>query len=389
MIKARIAVFLFTVIILAIFGSIAILYARGYRLGLREEKISISTRGLLVINSDPTGAQVFVDNELKTATNNTISLIPGTYNIQVKKEGFLPWEKLITIEKETVTQIDAFLVQLAPSLTALTFSGAFSPTLSPDFSKISYGVPTNSDNEEKAGLWVLETVNLPLGFNKDARRITDGNLLESSWEWSPDGREILLTTKNGVFLLDTSIFTPQTQRVNVASRVEEIRKEWDAELAKRETSKLTQLPDEIEKVFKQHATNIKFSPDENRILYTAESQASIPTGLVKPLPGSSTQAESRNLKEGASYVYDIKEDKNFLVGNPGENLSWLSNSLNLLLPSEDKISILDYDGTNKQVVFTGNYEYPHAYPSTSSNRILLLTNFGGESVPNLYWLSLK
>jgi hypothetical protein len=51
---------------------------------------------------------------------------------------------------------------------------------------------------------------------------------------------------------------------------------------------------------------------------------------------------------------------------------------------------MDYDATNKQVVFTGNYQYPHAYPSGSTSRAIILTNFGSTTSPlNLYWLGLK
>jgi hypothetical protein len=390
MIKIRILVLLSSLIFTALAGSFAILYARGYRLKLGGgEKIALTPRGLLVANSDPSGAQVYVNGELETATNNTISLTPNIYDVLIKKDGFSAWQKRITIEKEVVSQVDAFLISLAPSFTPLTYSGIFNPQLSHDFSKIAYGVPTNGENNEKSGLWILETVNLPLGFNKDPRQITDGDLTDANWEWSPDGREILLTTKFGIFLLDTTQFTAQNKRVNVASKMEEIRLSWQEKTDKRLSSQLSQLPDEIEKIFTRNTANIKFSPDENRILYTASGSATIPEGVVKELPGASTQKETRDIKDKEMYVYDIKEDKNFKVGE-AQIIYWLANSLNLLIPEEEKITITDYDGTNKQTVLAGSYTFPHAYPSTSNNRVLILTNFGGPtSMPNLYWLSLK
>ena len=125
--RLRVFVLLSTMTIVGIIGVIAILYARGFRLRTDEQKLTIGPTGLLVANSDPTGAQVFVDDELKTATDNSISLTPGAYVVSIKKDGFLAWNKTITIEKETVTQVDAFLVSAAPSLTALTFSGAVNP----------------------------------------------------------------------------------------------------------------------------------------------------------------------------------------------------------------------------------------------------------------------
>lgn len=383
-------IFLLTVVVLVIFGTVAILYARGYRFGLSERnKITITPRGLLVANSDPNGAQVYINGELTTATNNTVSLSPGTYDVGIKKEGYLSWEKRVVIEKETVTQVDAFLIPAAPSLTALTFSGVFNPKFSPDYSKIAYGVPVNNENGEKAGLWVLEMVNLPLGFNRDPRQITDGDLSQATWEWSPDGREILLLTKNGTFLLNAGEYTAQNQRVNVASKIEIIRQEWSEKREKVLGSQLSKLEDEIESVLTRKAKEIQFSPDENRILFTASGSATIAEGVVKQLPGSSTQKQEREIKDGKSYVYDIKEDRNFAVGEVGETLYWLPNSLNLLLPKENNIIVTDYDGTNRQTVFSGSYQYPYAYPSTGVNRILILTNVGGQEITNLYWLGLK
>lgn len=389
MARLRVFVLLSTFVIVGLIGAIAILYARGYRVQPNEDNITLGPTGLLVANSDPTGAQVIVNDELKTATDNSISLPPGAYKVSIKKEGYLAWEKEITIEKEAVTQVDAFLVSSAPSLTALTFSGAINPRASEDFSKIAYVVPPDSDNLERAGLWIMETVNLPLGFNRDPRRITDGDLTKAVYEFSPDAREILLTTSNITSQLNISEFTPQAARVNIAPQAQTIKNEWQEIKNTRLAAKLAPLPDEIEAIIGA-AKDILFSPDENRILYTATAEAAIPEGMVPKLPGSSTQPEERQLNPDKKYVYDIREDRNFAVGNPEEIIYWVSNSLNLVIPEDGKITIIDYDGTNRKTVFSGSYVYPVAYPSTNVNRLLLLTNFGAsDSLTNLYWLSLK
>jgi hypothetical protein len=51
---------------------------------------------------------------------------------------------------------------------------------------------------------------------------------------------------------------------------------------------------------------------------------------------------------------------------------------------------MDYDGTNRQEVYSGSYIAPHAFPTVNKERLLILTNLGADSVlPNLYSLSLK
>lgn len=404
--KLRLFILLLTFIILGIFGTIAILFARGFRLNLTQDNVSLSQKGLLLANSDPNGAQVYVDGDLKTATNNTVSLDPGVHNVVVKKEGFLDWQKEIVIEKEVVTQVNAFLVPTAPSLSALTLTGAINPTANKDLTKLAYVVPQNTDQaantatrsaqantseETKEGLWVLEMSNLPLGFSRDPKRVTEGNLTNASIRWSPDGRQILLTQGNNSYLLDVSEFTPsqelQSKRIINTANLEE---SWQEESNQIVESQLDKLPDQIQELFLSSANNLRFSPDEDKILYTATGSATIPDGLIKPLPGSSTQPQERNIAPNNQYVYDFKEDRNFKVGTENDLIMWMPNSLNLLIPGEETVFISDYDGQNKQTVFTGSFTYPEVFPSGSTGRIIISTNFGSQSTyNNLYWLGLK
>jgi len=387
MTKIRILVFLSTILVVGIIGVLASYYARGYRF---DQTLKLNPSGLFVANSDPTGAQVFIDGELKTATNATINLAPGTYDVVLRKEGFLPWSKRLTINKEIVTQIDANLFRSAPSLSAITFSGAFNPSVSPDLGKIAYGVPLQPDDGEKAGLWVIETINLPLGFNRDPRRITDGDLKSATWVWSPDSRQILLTTKTGVFLLDTSTFTPQSQRINIATNVSKTLADWDQKEQNKLTSLLSRLPNDLNSIFLRKANDIVFSPDENKFLYTASDSANIPEGLIKSLPGSSTQKEVRNIIKDHMYIFDIKEDKNFEVSDSPKTIYWFASSSNLVIPEKDSVAIIDYDGTNKETIYAGSYTSPDAFPTPASNRIFILTNLGAQnSTSNLYSLNLK
>lgn len=359
------------------------LYARGYRLDRKTFKFV--PKGILVIKSDPDGAQIFINGELETATNATISLAPGTYDISIKKDGYFSWNKRLTIEKEIVTQADAHLFRVVPSLSPITFSGVGEATPSDDFTKIAYSVP-------EGGLWVIETTNLPLGFSRDPRRITDGALKGASWEWSPDGREILLTTTNGVFLLGAGTFTPQNSRINIVSTKKQLLADWEKERKQKLNGQIASLPDPLVDLLSRKTSSVFFSPDKSKILYTASSSATLADGLIKHVPGASTQKQERNIRPGKTYVYDIKEDRNFLVEDRLQNkrIAWLATSGHLLLAENEKVSILDYDGTNKQAVYTGSYVSPNGFSTLSNNRILILTDLGASnSLPNLYSLNLK
>ncbi len=400
--KIRLLILLLTFLIVGSVGAVVSLYARGYRLNSTEMKLK--PNGLLVIKSVPDGAQIIIDGKLNTATNATLPLPPGTYDARIKKEGFLDWNKRLNIDKEIVTEVTAHLFKSTPSLSAVTFSGVINPTPSRDFTKIAYVVPTSFTNENTKGLWIFETINLPLGFARDPKRITDGDLANASYIWSPDGRQILLTTTKGVFLIDTINFTPESKLINVLSQKETILMKWNLEKNKLLESQIAKLPIEMQDVLRRKSAQIRFSPDEDMILYSASASANLPSKLIPQLPGSSTQKEERDLRTGKTYVYDIKEDRNFLVDEDSKDLqieggysdgflrrlSWYPSSRNLVLADKDKVIIMDYDGTNRQVVYSGSYIAPNAFATISLDRLLVLTNLGATTgIPNLYSLSLK
>ncbi|OGM81344.1 hypothetical protein A2361_01570 [Candidatus Woesebacteria bacterium RIFOXYB1_FULL_40_26] len=387
--KIRLLVITLTILIVGSLGYLATLYARGFRFDTKTFKFT--PNGILVIKSDPSGAQIFINGELKTASDASISVSPGTYDVTLKKEGFISWNKRLTIEKEVVTEADVSLFRTVASLSPITFSGCVNPKVSFDYARIACFIPQND-----IGLWVIETFNLPLGFVREPRRVTDGDLTDTIWDFSPNDRQILLTTKQGMFLLDTGTFTPQAQRVNVASRKNTILAEWEEEKQIKLTAQLRNLSPEVADILNRKASSVAFSFDETKVLYTASGSATLRDNLIPSLPGSSTQKQERDIKEGNTYIYDIKEDRNFLVYegeiNPATTaLRWFPTSQNLILAEDGKITIMDYDGTNRQVIYSGSYIAPNAYPSSSPGKLLILTNLGATdaSFPNLYSLSLK
>ncbi len=389
MTKIRILIFLSTLLVVGIAGIFVSYYARGYRFNF--ETFTFLPNGILVVKSEPDGASLYINGELRTATNATVSLAPGTYDIEVKKDGFFSWYKRLVIEKEIVTQASVSLFKTVPSLSPVTFAGASNPVISEDESKVAYLITPSSENgSDKIGLWVMDIYNLPLGFTREARRVTDGDLTGATYVFSPDAKQLLLTTSNGVFVIESGSFTSQSQRVNTTSQKETILAQWEKDKKTKQEALLKYVPLQISEIFERKTKELVFSPDENMILYQASSSATLPTGLVKELPGSSTQKEERNIEEDRIYVYDIKEDKNFLIDSGDVMPYWLPTSRHLLLPQEAQISIMDHDGTNKQTVYSGSYTYPFAYPFSNTSKLLILTSLGSESAnPNLYSLTIK
>lgn len=380
MTRLRVIVLLITIVVVGVAGYFFILYANGYRLNNQNKLVA---NGLLVANSDPNGAQIIIDGKLNSATNATIPLPPGSYDVKIKKDGYIDWEKKIEIQNGVVTEVDASIFPQAASLNPITFAGAINPIVSSDYSKIVYG--------DSTGIWVVETINLPIGFNSQPAKITD--LIPDSnttWQWSPDSREVLVSTKTANYLLDVSKTTPQGQLTDITSTLTKTKSDWLTTKDKELSSLLSKLPTGLMSIFEEKTKDISFSPDQTKILYTATASASVPTGLISPLPGSSTQKETRDLVKGHVYVFDLKEDRNFEITDVTGPLYWFPSSRNLLIPEKDKVLISDYDDTNRQTIYGGSYVYPMAFSTPNINRIFILTNLGAvKGISNLYSLNLR
>lgn len=399
-------------IIIAISSAI-IAYGRGYRLNLRKPTKLLPT-GLISATSDPVGAQVLINGQLKTATNNSLSIDPNWYTVQIRKEGFIPWEKKLRVQGEVVTRADAFLFPTNPSLSPITTSGVLSPTLSPDGTMIAFLLPTEAitDGIKKAGLWTLELADRPLGGrNRDPKFIVEGSFTKAHLEWSPDATKILVTEGTKSTLYDLSK-TP-TQIISPS----EIH-EWPKEKASRDRQKLSAFKQPFIDVATTSARLLSFSPDETKLLYEATFAATIPLIISPPLVGGNTTEEERSIKPGSLYVYDSKEDKNYVILNAKEArelaptpilkqpikaggqaiqqparipVSWFPTSKHLLLSGNGKIDIMEYDRTNWTTVYSGPFDGSFITPWPTGSRIVILTNLnpGAGSLPNLYTVNLR
>ncbi len=299
-----------------IFGGtyLMIRYAQGYR---PTKTLTVRGTGLLSAGSYPTAAEVYIGGKLTTATDNTLNLSPGEYFVEIKKDGYHTWSKKLSIVEELVTETSAQLFPTSPSLEPLTYTGALTPIPAPDGTKLAFTVASSSA-QAKNGLYVQELGSSPISLNKTARQIARTEVsydyTTSSYTWSPNGSEILVAFTSGAHvLLDATRFNDLADLKDVTVRLPQILSEWELELAREERVRLLELPDFMTGVATSSATNLYFAPDGERLLYQATADLEIPPGLIPALPSSSTQTENRALKTGSWYIYDLKEDKNFLI----------------------------------------------------------------------------
>lgn len=386
----RLLITLATGVFLLVTTIITIKLAKGYRPDLKNGRLKAT--GLLLANSIPRGAQVFVNGKLTTATDDTFNLSPGEYQVKIAKDGYHPWEKKLKIEAELVAETNARLFPAVPELKPLTFTGAFKPLFSPNGNKVAFTIATASA-ELKTGIWILDLATGPLSFPPKPRQIARStpflDFSQSNYSFSPDGSKLLVNFANASYLLDSDRLN--TQLTNIKAKVAKIEEEWEEDKRLRQKTWLARFPKELQQIMTESAKIIALSPDETKILYLAEKNVKIPKDLIPKVPAASTQPEERDLKANVLYVYDRREDRNFRTHEAIENIAWFPDSRHLAFTDDKKIKIVEYDDQNETVIYAGDFEENFVAVWPDGSRLVILTNLNPDSPlpPNLYAINLK
>lgn len=397
---------LITIFILSflILGTLAaVFYGKGYRFGLSEGRLDFTGTGLLVTTSTPDGARVFVNGHLTTATDNTINLSPGDYNVKISKDGYFPWEKKLKIQKEVVTKADALLFPNAPKLESITNIGVRNSVLDPSLTKIAFAVASQS--ARKNGIYILDLSTRPiLTLQSSSSQIVDDTVdlfSQSSFAWSPDGEELMATVSARLdsarletqtsYLIDTDRFNQSPN--DVTATLSSVVASWQKELDEKEKARLDALPKRLREVVRENFKTLQWSLDDSKILYEAGKSAELPIVISPRLLGSDTILEERKIEKGAIYVYDIKEDKNFKILGffpTDRKLKWFPDSKHLIDVHDKKIEIVEYDGGNRTTIYAGPFLDNFVFPWSDPSKIVILTNLGNPNIdPNLYTIVLK
>jgi len=409
-------VVLASITLIGFFTLVAIVLARGYLPDVSSK--SFLPTGILVTTSDPDGARVFINGKLTTATNNTINLAPGSYDISIEKDGFSTWTKKVEIRKEEVIKTNVFLFPKVSDLKPLTLTGAMNPTASLDERKIAYSVASAS--ADKNGVWVIDMDGgrMLIGSFNSRQIYKDSATLKlagSKLLWSPDGSQILafagvknekFATNSGnvykdidiksvqlPYLLDSGQLNPLPQLLDVRS-LELVLSNWSDLWEEKNTLIFSKLNPKIEPFFQRNVTHLSLSVDETKFLYTATNSASIPVVNNSYLPGSNSTKQDRNLKPGNIYVYDATEDRNYFIMDSKTSkdivIAWFPSSRHLMVYNDKEIAVMEFDGSNKSTLYTGPFTRGVIVPWPNWSKIVILTSLnslsGGE---NLYTLNLR
>lgn len=404
-----------TIVLLVALG--AIFYARGFKPNFK--KGSIDRTGLIVATSTPTGANVFLDGRLTSATNTNIAYLePRTYKVRIEKDGYTTWEKDVDIREDLATEINALLLPLAPEIKPLTTTGSTNPTLSPDGSKIVYAVPG-----ERGGLYLLPMDNSPFPFRQNtkllAKNVPGADYSKSRFIWNPDSKELIarFEDENGPSGLSPR-FGEAGGEAGTASANLLVDSEKSDQTAKDVTGSLAATLTSWQQILDERAkTSALLAPDSVKDA-TAEAKAvNSPQLTVNSQKNPSTKKtvnrepltinyypsglmfspdEEKILYknwEGKNKIYDLKLKRDYTLPDVADliNISWFPDSKHLVVAQKDLISVIEADGNNKMTIYTGKFVNGFVFAHPSGTRLIILTTLtqAENSLPNLYAINLK
>jgi hypothetical protein len=395
--------------------AIAIKISKGYRPDIRTG--TLSGNGLLAVTSYPKSARVIINDKLTTVTDDKLYLTPGTYDITIERDGFHPYTKTTTIQNELVTTLDARLFPIITGTSPVTFYSVSNTSVSPDGTKVAYhlqGSPIAGDD----GLYIYNFNSnfLTAQTIKIADEFVDWSTADLIW--SPDSNQMLTvvysdTQSKGIesaYILNTKSLNNARTLTDVSFRLRQITTDWHTQYQKINSQILSLYPNNIQELLKS-SYNVYFSPDREKVIYTASSDLVLDTNkIASKLPSINNTPEDRELAQDSTYVFDLKEGTNYalkeasisstlsqrlitLESTPSADIRshllnlkaqsdsslttnhhWYPNNRQIILATESGLHIVDYDGVSPTLITRASIRQGLSIASPDGTRLLLLTN---------------
>jgi hypothetical protein len=394
----RFLITIVTILIIGIGGALAIFFAKGYRFNFQDG--AISGTGIMSITSIPDQASVYLDDHLTTATDaNVNSLLPKTYNVKIVKDGFIPWEKKVEIKQGLVSEVKATLFRSIPSVYPITYTGAVNATLSDDGGTMVYVVPedpaapVSSNLRKRSGVWVWQIGSRPLNFARggEPRQIAVSELgvdyTQASFRFSPDVNQVMAIFPDRYLLLDLNRLNDPPRDITALAEI--TIRSWDDDDKAKQQTRMAVIKDLTLRKTASDAATLKWAPDETKLLYSADGKKDFKVVDIET-------KETFNIPQANYYSWHPDSEHIVLIESaptPEQSAAQPKTDAERVVQkiAPGKISIVEFDGSNKSEIFAGNLDPEAVFVSPDGSRLMIISYLpiATASKPNLYGVNLK
>ncbi len=382
--------FLYTItfiLVVALGTAVAVFLAKGYRFSSKTG--TLAGTGIISITSIPDQASVYIDGHLTTATNTNInSLIPKEYDVKIVKDGLIPWEKKVIVKEGLITDIKATLFPAIPTVYPLTFNSLTNLNLSPDGQRMVYVVPESAEvgsstpSIKKSGIWVWDmTSSNPIAFatGREPHRVADlisgVDYTKAVFRFSPDDSQILITLPDQSLLLNENSFNNPPR--DITAVLTSTTQAWDQDQKTKDLAKLATIRDTALRTQASSSAVLKYSLDESKILMSSDGKTNF---KVADLIGGQTF----NLPKFDYYSW-LPDSRHLIV------VESLGKATSAQTFPQGKISIIEFDGSNKSEMYVGNFDPASVFSWPDQSRMVIISSVPTSTgnIPNLFGINLK
>ena len=147
--KTRTILFIFCIFLFFLAAPTIVLYSEGYRYDFEKNKVV--QIGAFYFKVLPRSAEVYLNGNLKTTTSmftGTVlieNLIPKTYQVEIRKQGYHTWSKTLEVREKQVTEAKNIILFSKEPI--FTISAADSKTINSVVSDIEKSATSTDKNK--------------------------------------------------------------------------------------------------------------------------------------------------------------------------------------------------------------------------------------------------
>jgi len=171
--------------IFAVLAPLVIAYTMGYRYNFSTGQIQKT--GVLVINSYPDEAQVYLDGKLIADETPAVikKINPNFYNVEVIKDGYLPWSKKLEVKSSETTFAESVVLFLDKEPQIMAEREITKSLFSPNRTNLVY--VTEESSWAEIWLYSLKKNEFTLIERRDIK-----NFVNAEFYWSPGSSRIFI-----------------------------------------------------------------------------------------------------------------------------------------------------------------------------------------------------